>query len=1344
MNTAFLQTQLQLPYRRGTWQTLLPQFFPGLELFSQPADRPLTSQSDRTIASGLRQIGRAILRDNQNAERVVAIFEVDVAPKVDLVRNRVALRQLVARCIDEVSAHAVLAFFVQPDTRVFRLTYAARESVLSDDLKVETRETATKRYTFIMGPGEARRTAAQRLAILAEKHDGVKWEDVNDAFSVEKLNNEFFTIYKEHYQSFCKYLLGADSTSILFQLKLRGMKDKELDKALKPVRDFVKKLLGRIVFLHFLQKKGWLGCSSTRNDWQDGDPQFLKHLFDSCSDKEHFHSRSLVPLFFDTLNNPNRPGAIFALTGTRIPYLNGGLFERDFDDVDQVDFPAELFSGLLEFFGQYNFTIDENDPDDHEIGIDPEMLGHIFENLLEDNKDKGAYYTPKAIVQYMCRQSLSQYLVGHFPDDSAAPVEIERLIRLKEPIDPKATKNWITVHAHRLEELLDKVKVCDPAIGSGAFPIGILQELYWLKLSLHPGLNRAKAKRDIIQKSIHGVDIDAGAIEIARLRFWLALIVDEEEPSPLPNLDYKIMQGDSLLESFHGIPLDTLMPQVRPLYEQAVKQQEFGVGIVRDRVQLELTEADKQHFGDMLAQYFVCTDPQEKRRLHSEIDGFVLKHLDFNVDHFLKEKEGELARLEADLATKKRHKEYKMSAKESRRLKLLTEDVKVNRSRKAKLHELVSISERPYFLWHLFFQDVFKNGGFDIVIGNPPYGRILSRANESFVAERYPAFGSTRDIFVAFIERASDLSKPDACFTYIIPTAWLGGTGYTQFRQKLSSFAIQEIVVLPFDIFREVYVDTLILRVKACVAPSTHQVQTYVFPKKSKINEFSINQWDRISLQSWRENPESKFVLSGAMVGLTERLRASCSRKMKDLVEMKRGVLFDKSLLTDAKSGSKSYPYFEGDIYRYQVNYSVPHWVEYGEGMREYPKEFRWFDEPRLLLRRLVNRQQRLMATLVSGTFVTNKNLYSLLAKNSAVNLKVTLALLNSKLLSRLYIEQVSQATKDDFPQVTITDILELPVPTVIMPDDERTLVNLVDRMIIAQRDGLKDVSDSLDEEIDQIVYRLYGLLPEESIILNIGIPANPAALDIRTNIFSRILPELATDVPYFPVSVVRSRLEKRQIEITDASLQSYMSEAMAQGIVHDAGRGWYSRIAKPFVLDAKPVKGIISKIGKAFPLMEFSCWSTEQVNPYMHHLLAKFVTFVYADRDLMPALFDAMQGWKGYRVYLDPKTADARNFRLEDNTIVIRPDLAQAPESHHHMAPAERLIVDLAVEAEALPILARGEAQDMACRLVTTGRVAMGTLLRYAQRRRVEPVKIFGEKWSTNVTNQENVTLVD
>src|SRR5690554_7326532 len=183
------------------------------------------------------------------------------------------------------------------------------------------------------------------------------------------------------------------------------------------------------------------------------------------------------------------------------------------------------------------------------------MLGHIFENLLEDNRDKGAFYTPKEIVQYMCKESLIQYLLNTFQEQK----DIEQFIRLHIVSPFLAEKE----NAILLNQKLDDIKVCDPAIGSGAFPIGMLQEIFEAKRFIFPftGLPKfvnSEVKKNIIQNSIYGVDLEKGAVDIAQLRFWLSLVVDEENPSPLPNLDYKIMQGNSLLEQFGGIDLSLM------------------------------------------------------------------------------------------------------------------------------------------------------------------------------------------------------------------------------------------------------------------------------------------------------------------------------------------------------------------------------------------------------------------------------------------------------------------------------------------------------------------------------------------------------------------------------------------------------------------------------------------------------------------------------------------------------------------------------------------------------------------------------------------------------------------
>lgn len=312
--------------------------------------------------------------------------------------------------------------------------------------------------------------------------------------------------------------------------------------------------------------------------------------------------------------------------------MNGGLFEEENPEYRNLIFPAQLFQNLFAFFNQYNFTIYEDDPNDHTIAVDPEMLGHIFENLLEDNKDKGAYYTPKEIVHYMCQESLIEYITTWFekrgyqitgyvgfnnPDqyqmfsvnegrkgqmlleypNKTSTKAISRFLiekLLKKNLEEN-DKHELLQYYDEFQEALNSVKICDPAIGSGAFPMGLLHEIYNAKQTIHlfkfgslTEFNAAKEKLNIIQNSIYGVDIEKGAVDIARLRFWLSLVVDEQIPKPLPNLDYKIVVGDSLLSKLenqvvninwntnatsHGLYGQELAQQRKLLLKKIIKEQ---------------------------------------------------------------------------------------------------------------------------------------------------------------------------------------------------------------------------------------------------------------------------------------------------------------------------------------------------------------------------------------------------------------------------------------------------------------------------------------------------------------------------------------------------------------------------------------------------------------------------------------------------------------------------------------------------------------------------------------------------------------------------------------------------
>ena len=308
-----------------------------------------------------------------------------------------------------------------------------------------------------------------------------------------------------------------------------------------------------------------------------------------------------------------------------VPFLNGGLFEDDFPNGKLIDFPIDYFTDLFDFFDQYNFTIDENSPEDHEVGIDPEMLGHIFENLLDDNRDKGTYYTPKEVVHYMSQQSIIQYLKNSL---NSTNDEIDLFIKHNKP-SPLVNDN-----ALKIDNLLKNVKVCDPAIGSGAFPMGVLKVIFNARHSLHDLLNNstefdaAQIKKDIIHHSIYGVDMENGAVEIARLRFWLALVVDEIEPHPLPNLDYKIMQGNSVLESFEGIDLGVIIDETsNTAKKKVIKVDLFGNASKEDLQKTHSYSDIADELKELVSVFFNIDNTSRKQEIRNRINKLVHLHI---------------------------------------------------------------------------------------------------------------------------------------------------------------------------------------------------------------------------------------------------------------------------------------------------------------------------------------------------------------------------------------------------------------------------------------------------------------------------------------------------------------------------------------------------------------------------------------------------------------------------------------------------------------------------------------------------------------------------------------------
>lgn len=880
-----LKHRLQQTFDFSIWKEILPLFFKKIDYFNSP-NNPF-EEVDKVIDG--KQIGIVKLDDDKQ----LAIFTVEVADSISIVRNRQGLREIAAKHIDQNIIHGALAFFYNKNQADYRFSFIAKEASIDLETgELIKGETKPKRYTYLLGSNEACTTPAKRMLVLADKKDKgeVNIKELKEVFSVETLNKDFFKTYKAHYEKFWKYLADDENS---YRAKLIDPEKDDKVKQEKPIRDFAKKLLGRIVFLHFLQKKGWMGCSPKTKDWIDGEPRFMQQLFEDFSRPENFQSQCLTHLFFETLNT-KRPNDTFEvdglngkLNGARVPYLNGGLFEPEKNKATlKIDFPTNYFKELLEFFEQYNFTIDENSPDDHEVGIDPEMLGHIFENLLEDNRDKGAFYTPKEIVQYMCKESLIQYLLNTFQEQK----DIEQFIRFHTVSPLLAEKE----NAILLNQKLDDIKVCDPAIGSGAFPIGMLQEIFEAKRFIYPYLKTnkdfkpAEVKKNIIQNSIYGVDLEKGAVDIAQLRFWLSLVVDELNPHPLPNLDYKIMQGNSLLEKFEGIDLSQMGKTKSDVTIAEPVRDLFG-NITESQMKMTFSKSETiNEIQKLIKQFFTIEVSEEKQAIRQKINGLVLQHIEYNI---------ELREIQLNRFINEAGKYDNLPKNAKKKYDGYVADLAKLQETKTQLLKIQETDERPYFLWHLYFMDVFEKGGFDVMIGNPPYIQLQKMGKETDILQEagFETFARTGDIYCLFYEKGFDLLKQGSgVLSYITSNSWMK----TKYGESLRKFFVEKsnpIKLLNFEdtqIFPSATVEANILISKKqkysqeteSVAlkqdAASQTIQKYFELNKVILNDLSEEEWVSLSKPDFlikidiEKNPTLKSlgykIISGVKTGLNE------------------------------------------------------------------------------------------------------------------------------------------------------------------------------------------------------------------------------------------------------------------------------------------------------------------------------------------------------------------------------------------------------------------------------------------------------------------------------------------
>jgi len=1035
-----LRQIFQQPFNEEGWQNMLRHYFHATELKAERERIDDTPDDEKGYYLGA--IGTT---DSYR----IGLFYYQIQHG-NVARKRVGLRNLVKSFINPNWGEFDAALVVFDSGSAWRLSFVC-------DIKGEN--TAAKRFTYVFGESDNYyNTPVGRFDAL--QRNGISFENIKDAFSVERLNKDFFNGYKERYVKFLNHI-NEDT---------------------KENRDYVKKLLGRLVFLQFLQKKGWMGVPANQQGWIGGDKFYLNHLIESYEGNDRLLSDVLEPLFFNTLNERRINDLADSRLGKniKIPYLNGGLFDKDDLDKKDIDFPYDYFKELMDFFAMYNFTIDENDPEDSEIGIDPEMLGHIFENLLEDNKDKGAFYTPKEIVQYMSQESVAQYLKSHAPEELHTAIDSLIKQRVVEPILQNKE------NARLVNKSLSVVKVCDPAIGSGAFPMGVLNVLFDCRHLLYGFIGKnedfsyAKVKRDIIQNNIYGVDIEKGAVDIARLRFWLALVVDENEPQPLPNLDYKIMCGDSLL---HRFALDAPFQNV-----------------LKDYNQKNGTHYKLEDYRQWVYDYTDISDHTQKDDFRKRIED--IKRA---VKTELNDKEkGKIAKVRGTIDNLQMEDMFGGKRNE-KKIKALQKELKALEQQRAEI-ESNKIYDQA-FEWRFEFPALLdKNGdfmGFDIVIGNPPYGVSIKDQYRKAVVG---ILGNVPDyeIYYYFIQIAEMLLVEKGIMSYIIPNTYLFNNFAKNYRLSiLDRWNVLEILdCTKFKIFESATVFNTI---------NTWQKNTFGSPefigyrRTSNITSFAelldnprtfLRKEDLLKMnQNWG----LAFFLSDKVVTLINKLSGNtnsisnyydCSQgyipyRLSDLISVygkEEGTRIKTQRLWHSKQ--KTSEYYIQEIYGRDISkydYSVSgEFIKYGKHVACYVNPI-FFTSPRLLVREITN--PTIIACFITDSYINDPQLLPIIAKDGSLeSLYYLWGILNSKLATFYHFNHSPKATKGAFPKILVQDIKDFPLP-VVSNDVKSIITELVKQVLENHSKGLDTKTD--EQQIDLIVYHLYGLTYDEVLIVD-------------------------------------------------------------------------------------------------------------------------------------------------------------------------------------------------------------------------------------------------------------------
>lgn len=1075
------------------------------------------------------------LGEYSHNNKTIEILAVKLSKESTKERARTMQRNFVAKWLSKVENDAALVAFYD-DTEDWRFSFVKMEySLLKDEkgkVHAHTELTPAKRYSYLVGINEPNHTCrSQFLDLLLEDEHLPSIEEIENAFSIENVTKEFFNRYKD---LFLRLKESLDRVIQKDQVVKTEFEKKNVDSV-----EFAKKLLGQIVFLYFLQKKGWLGVQKGSDGkflpWGTGPKNFMRRLLGDKTKGmmplvpyNNFFNDILEPLFYEALA-VKRPDDYYSRFNCKIPFLNGGLFEpiNDYDWINtNIFLDNKIFEDILDTFDEFNFTVKEDEPLEKEVAVDPEMLGKVFENLLEvnDRKSKGAFYTPREIVHYMCQQSLINYLETN-TDIPREDIEkfihlgdfaIDQTIKAQEQkkkyhgrtydIDTRyIVPETIEKNYKQIDELLKNIKVVDPAVGSGAFPVGMMNEIVKARSILSIFFDNDRKvydlKRSTVENCLYGVDIMPSAVDICKLRFWLSLIVDEldmKNIKPLPNLDHKIMCGNSLLEEFEGIKLfdDRLLGEevkdIRPelnRLDNEIKELNLKIGkIVTGRIKGDIKEVKKE----------ISKLERQKRKLQDKPEpkdrNLTLMEIGQRTIKESKVKLNKIKKLQKQFFNEFDNDKKKELKQEIDQLEweLVEATLKEQGNEEAiqKLNQYKKSKSKPFFLWRLYFAEVFQrdNPGFDVVIGNPPYVdseemvKTLPEVREH-CSVKYESTKGNWDLYIPFFELGKLILRKYASMTYITPNKWLS-IGYGKALRSLLKQDFYQICrcdkIKVFEAGNSPVI-TFFINKNNHTQINIHEFDEERSLQKIMVSDKSILDWDNWGVLL---SNALKLILKikdnakqiGDYFTVENPFTTSEAYELKELIEDKRDLknafkLINTGTIDPYVSlwGNKTTSYLKGK-YKYPM-------INKNLFKEKFPRRYGQADSYKII----ITGMRYFEAYLDSKKeYIAGKS--TIIIKERNESLKNLLGYLNSKLLF-FYIKSAYSALGIGGGINFSKDmVIELPYRKIPQKVGELVdqILSITQNIKFLDEQGKQNKVNIIKREIDNLIYDLYELTPDE------------------------------------------------------------------------------------------------------------------------------------------------------------------------------------------------------------------------------------------------------------------------